>query len=144
MPSITLVIESNLDNVRLAALAVNKLCADYFAEQDVCSIELGVVEALTNIVKHSYRDNPAGEISVHLVFKDYLLNIRIQDSGLAIDTETVDITGGDAFDYDPNDQKNLPEGGLGLALIHNSMDDVKYETRDGVNTMTLTKVRRLG
>jgi len=141
MTGITLVIESTLNNVRLIGLTVNKLCSNYFQESDVCSIELSVVEAITNIVKHSYPDSSAGKIKASLDFEHDVLRIQISDSGISIDKDSIDITGGNAFDYDPNDQENLPEGGLGLALINNCMDDITYETKNGINTMTLIKQR---
>ena len=46
-----------------------------------------------------------------------------------------------AFDFDPDDLINLPEGGMGLSIICAAMDEVAYETGAGGNQLFLTKRR---
>jgi len=41
--------------------------------------------------------------------------------------------------FDPINVENLPEGGMGLSIIHQIMDCVAYETTNGRNKLILTK-----
>ena len=139
MPSITLIINSELENVGLVGRTVNKLCSDIFQQSELWNIELGVVEAVTNVIKHSYSRKPNGTVKIILKFAEHTLHINIQDSGEPLDTNRIDLTGKREIEFDPNDRENLPEGGMGLYLINKSMDKVSYKSKDGVNTLTLIK-----
>jgi len=48
------------------------------------------------------------------------------------------------LDYDPDDLASLPEGGMGLYLLHSLMDHVDYVSRDGRNVLTLERRFRRG
>ena len=43
------------------------------------------------------------------------------------------------LEFDPTELNMLPEGGLGLAIIREVMDDVTYSRRHDKNTLSLTK-----
>ncbi len=139
MPCITLIINSELENVGLVGRTVNKLCSDLFLETEIWNIELGVVEAVTNVIKHSYSKKPNGTVKIMMQFEEEIVQIMIQDSGEPLDTNRVDLTGRNVIDFDPKDKKNLPEGGMGLFLINQSMDHINYLSENGVNTLTLLK-----
>lgn len=139
MPRITLIINSELENVGLVGRTVNKLCSDLFQETEIWNIELGVVEAVTNVIKHSYSKKPNGMVKIMMQFEEETVQIVIQDSGEPLDKNRVDLTGGKVIDFDPKDRKSLPEGGMGLFLINQSVDKINYLSENGVNTLTLLK-----
>ena len=43
------------------------------------------------------------------------------------------------LDHEKPDQFSIPENGRGLALMLEMMDQVKYSSKDGKNTLTLIK-----
>jgi len=135
------IISSELENVGLVGRAVNKLCSDLFLETEIWNIELAVVEAVTNVIKHSYSKKPNGTVKIILKLGHEIVQITIQDSGVSLDTGLIDLTGGNVIEFDPKDRANLPEGGMGLYLIHKTMDKVNYLSKNGVNTLTLIKQR---
>ncbi|HJY81408.1 MAG TPA: ATP-binding protein [Candidatus Binatia bacterium] len=133
--AIRLVIDSSLQNVPLVGAAVNALCASLSLEQiDAYQIELCAVEAVTNAIKHAY-DNRLG-FPVQVLFTTYpdKLVLAVCDEGKKM-AELV----APSLDFDPADREHLPEGGMGLFLIHSVMDKVTYTSRRGKNTLTMVK-----
>jgi serine/threonine-protein kinase RsbW len=91
-------------------------------------IELAVMEALTNVVVHAYRERPGQPIVVSWVDRPDRLIIEIRDRGDSMSTPP------DRGFPDPTE-----EGGRGWPIIRACLDRVKYESRDGVNVLTLEK-----
>ncbi len=56
--SISLSIDADLDKVSLIARAVRALCAEILHPDDVDAVELGLVEAINNVIKHGYGGQP--------------------------------------------------------------------------------------
>jgi serine/threonine-protein kinase RsbW len=46
------------------------------------------------------------------------------------------------LDYCPKDVAGLPEGGMGLYIMHQVMDRVEYASEGGRNVLTLTRLAR--
>ena len=44
------------------------------------------------------------------------------------------------LDYCPKDVAGLPEGGMGLYIMHQVMDRVEYASEGGRNVLTLTRL----
>ena len=87
------------------------------------------VEAFNNTVIHAYEDQPHGPVHVELEITEEYLTVRVMDEGKAFVLEEVP---------EP-DLAALPEGGLGLFIIRNFMDDVGYERRGDRNVLTMVK-----
>lgn len=106
-------------------------------DRSICfKVELALEEVLINLVKHAYRaGNAAGEIEV-------LYNLSAPDSLSFVIKDQ-----GEPFnplDYQPAPFLHLPleerrEGGLGIILIKNSMDQCRYERLEPFNILTLEK-----
>ena len=128
-------IASEQTNVSLVGLAVNRISYHMgFSSQDAHQIEIGVVEAVHNAIRHSHKNDPSLVVEVILdVFEDYLL-IRVRDFGLSMGRLKIP-----DLDFDPDDLNNIPESGMGLFIINKIMDDVKYESKDGFNQLVMTK-----
>ena len=87
-------------------------------------IDLAVEEIFVNIANYAYRPVRENPLEVTLTFLD---------SGAPYDPlakEDPDIT---------LDVKDRQIGGLGIFLVKQTMDDVKYEYKNGRNILTLTK-----
>ena len=91
---------------------------------------LAVQELLVNIVRHAY-DGDEGDIQFELHLSDQDLNIEISDQATT------------AFEIPENIQEpdplDLPEHGMGLFIINQSFDRVKYERLSGGNRWQLMK-----
>jgi len=132
---IKLSIDSRLENIGLVGLAVQALCAYVgFSESDAYQIQLCIVEAVNNVVKHAYGGQPGHEaVVVVKVFPDRI-SFQIVNTG-----KTMEPTKQKKIEFVPADRAALPESGWGLHIIRTVMDEVSYQTVDGTNIFTLDK-----
>lgn len=138
--STTYFIESNFEEVSHLGQAIHKMVADAgMGEVDSARVELGVVEALNNVVEHAYQWQLNHKIKVVFESSKNYVVIHIIDTGMAM--------GKSLFYVDNNQQEvkehivleDIPEGGWGLALIKSIMDEVSYNSENGINHLTLLK-----
>jgi serine/threonine-protein kinase RsbW len=106
-------------------------------EQD--AVELGITEALTNIVRHGTLD-PDEPVELHWTERPGRLEIEIVDRGQAIPEHRLRDAGPSTFDFDETDIGGLPEGGMGLALIKAAFDHIDYRSDGGENHLHLIKL----
>ena len=133
---IKLAISSRLENVALMGMAVNKMCSvTPLSEIESLQVELCVVEACNNVIKHGYGHEPHHELEVVVTLGLDRILISIRDLGIARK-----VVATPSLNYDPDCLATLPENGMGLFLIHQIMDHVHYETTEGRNVLTLTKL----
>ena len=96
-------------------------------------LRLAADEAVTNVLLHGYQ-NQEGLIELELKRAQDTLILVIRDYAPAFDPTTVACTELDACLLD-----RLP-GGLGLRLIRNAVDELRYcRAADGANVLTFTK-----
>lgn len=105
--------------------------------EDIAELEIILVEALNNIVKHSYKENPDGRIEIEISIFENLWECRLIDSGISRNNFEVP-----NLEFDPTDIQNLPESGMGLFLINKLTDSNKYKIYDSHNEFILTKMLR--
>lgn len=135
--AIRIVIESKIENVFLVGLAVNKICSHLDLDDTEASrMEVCIVEAVTNSIRHSYRGAPGREVTLTVTVLEDRVEFQICDQGASIPPEKLEKP---RLKFDPRDIKSLPEGGMGIYLMHQIMDDVRYVRGDGKNTLTLVK-----
>lgn len=106
-------------------------------DQDQSELEICLIEALNNVVKHSYNAKPENIIILDVDIGEESITIRIIDSG----NSRTDFSK-PTLDYDPDDIENLPENGMGLFIIDQLMDSTNYETEGGKNIFIMTKTFR--
>ncbi len=87
------------------------------------------VEAFNNAVIHAYKDRAPGPVQVDLNVNPQRLLVMISDEGKTFVPDRV---------AEP-DLDALPEGGLGLFIIRNFMDEVSYERVGDRNVLTMAK-----
>jgi serine/threonine-protein kinase RsbW len=128
-----------LGDIAAVAVAVKAFIAGNVPE-DICNaIELGVTEALTNVVTHGYAGVAHAAVEVTVEESPAAVVVQVMDSGRPIPEEAFLRAGKSVFDFDPDDIGQLPVGGMGLPLIKELFDAVKYESQDGINRLTLAK-----
>ena len=108
------------------------MASNGWKDDEISDAALATDEAVTNIILHGYRA-AGGEVRLLCIVTGTEVTISIED---------------DAPQFDPT--KYVPakttgplpergEGGLGIILIRNVMDEISYEFRDGKNVLTMRK-----
>lgn len=97
----------------------------------VAQFELAIVEAINNIVEHSYADSNEGYLAVKVSVTPKGIEVVLSDKG-----KTMDVLGSLRELPNPED---LPEGGWGMFIIESYVDDIDYKTTRGVNYLSLVK-----
>lgn len=142
MSRLRLTINSDLRDVYLVGLTVNRICEHLHMDPvEASQVELCAVEAVTNSIRHAYRNEPDNEVSVTLAVRNNRLEVEVADTGLAMLAAQVErlSRGSNVLDFDPQDRASLPEGGMGLQIMHEVMDEVSYATEGRVNRLRLTR-----
>ena len=140
-----LTIDSDLKDVFLVGLTVNKICEHMqMGTIESSEVELCAVEGVTNAILHAYRKHTGNEVSVTLLIRHNRLEIEISDKGEAMTPAQQSRLnwGSDALDFDPNERAALPEGGMGLQIMHEFMDEVSYRSEGEVNSLKLIRLLR--
>ena len=143
MSRLRLTIDSDLRDVTLIGLTVNKICEHLRMDQvEASRVELCAVEAVTNSIRHAYRNEPGHEVSVTLVVSGNRLEVEVADSGIAmLATQVARLSHGcDVLNFDATDRAALPEGGMGLQIMREVMDEVSYRTEGQTNLLKLIRV----
>jgi len=122
----TLTIESRTERLIAVREFVSSAARSFgFGDEDVSKIALAVDEACTNIIKHAYRFDPSGSISVTVRGRNGSFEVTIRDTGREFDPAGVPA---------PNMKEYLARyrrGGLGMYLMRSLMDEVKYDILPG-------------
>jgi serine/threonine-protein kinase RsbW len=128
-------IDSHLEHIGLVGLAVQALCSYVgFSEVEAYQIQLCVVEAVTNVVKHAYGAQAGHEVVVAVSLHPEGISFRVMDTG-----KTMKPLSREPLEFDPTNLATIPEGGLGLHIIQTVMDEVDYQTANGTNILTMHK-----
>ncbi len=104
---------------------------------DENKIILAVDEAVTNIIEHAYEDQAEGSIEIEIELDDHRFSIRILDTGKEFNPDEI---------HDPDIMDHVKYGkkkGLGIFLMRQIMDEVRYAFKDGIkNEVVLVKYIR--
>jgi len=134
--SLSLTISSSMKEVRKLGLAVRKFCKQTpFDELETYHVELAVVEAANNIIKHTYKEETNQELELNVYLCDDKITLALTDTGEPVENLSRPAT----LIFDPDFVNDLPQGRMGLYLIHKIMDVVQSSSNDGVNLITMTK-----
>ena len=102
--------------------------------KSIIQMEIAVEEIFVNIANYSYGEETGiATISVETSDDPYCAEVTFSDSGIPYNP---------LAKPDPNISlgiKERPIGGLGIYMVKKSMDDVKYNYKDGQNILTIHK-----
>lgn len=121
-----------IDDVREWALAHGRDAG--LDEEALFAIQIAVSEALSNVVRHSFRGEGHHHVPVALDIDDAEVRVVIRDRGEPFD----------ATRYRRPDLDEPGTGGYGIHLIHEVMDDVIRENTHDGTLITLIKRRATG
>lgn len=132
---ITFLIDSNLDNVSLAGVAVRGICSYLsLTEADAYYLELCVVEAVNNAIKHAYGSEAGHTVEINIIYSKDGITFEISDWG-----EKMLSQGLPRLNFDAGNPVTIPERGMGLFIIDSVMDKVIYSSEGAKNTLTMCK-----
>lgn len=135
--AIILTIDSRLENVGLLGVATRGIVRQLgFSEDEALNLELCVVEAASNCVRHAYHGEAGHPVLVRLTAGGERLKITVEDEGRPIPE---DKRRPQPIEFDPSDIESIPEGGRGVFLVHALMDTVEYGREGRRNVLVMTK-----
>ncbi len=132
---INISLQSKFSKVVATSKLVREYCTEKNISKDDCDdIEICVVEALNNIIEHSYGRIESHQIQIELIFEKLYLQIKITDKGnRRKNFKKAELK------VNPSYIQSLPERGMGLFIIEKLMDKTSYETQNDSNIFTMTK-----
>lgn len=99
----------------------------------IFDLNLALEEFLTNVIKYSYGDNQEHLININISLIEDEIIIVIEDDGNSFNP----------LEISEPDIKKPPEkrkiGGLGIHLIRNLFDQLKYERKNNKNIVSFVK-----
>ena len=135
MKTYELTVDATLDNLRL----VNAFLEEHLEEADCplkaqMQISVAAEEIYVNIAHYAYAPE-TGRATLRLELQEEppAVTLTFLDSGMPFNP--LDRTAPDVSL--PAEEREI--GGLGIFMTRKSMDDVRYEFRDGQNVLTLIK-----
>ncbi len=114
-----LIVESRLDAItEVRHWAVQQARHAGFDAEAIFAINLAVGEALANVVQHAYDGQAGHQIHLSLIIDETKFSLTIRDFGQKFDLDS----------YTPPNLDVPGEGGYGVYLIKQVMDEVTYNT----------------
>ena len=130
-------ITNRLEEVPQMMASIEDICAEEgIDEMMILGVNLALEEAVVNVVNYAYPEGTVGDIEMEVNADAKAITFILRDHGKPFDptaAKEVDIT---------LSAEERQIGGLGIHLIRNYMDEVKYEYCDGQNVLTLVKNKK--
>lgn len=99
-------------------------------------VKLALEEVLMNVINHGHSDRGEHQVDISLTLTDEAVTVDVVDDGRPFDP----LTQAPRPDIDAS-VKDRRIGGLGVYLIREMMDDVRYRRERGRNRLVMTKRR---
>ncbi len=135
-----MMIGRDLSELGRAADQLRAWLAGVLDDEAAAGVELALVEALTNSIRHGPTES-AQPIGIFLEVTDAEVVIEIADGSPPMPT-LFDGAGQQKLELDSFDVEELAEGGRGLSLIVLSMDEVSFVQTDGQVRLRMVLHRR--
>lgn len=122
---------ARIDDVDAMGLQLKAAAAPMLSEDRLIAFEIAVIEALTNVVLHALRGVPDATIDIDVSGENGKVQVEIRDHGRPAPPDLFDSVG--ALD----EVDAMAESGRGVALILTCADEVNYQSKDGLNRLSL-------
>jgi anti-sigma regulatory factor (Ser/Thr protein kinase) len=120
-PLVLVSAQASLKSLPLFSQAIRRFLiegCDLDAESpETVQCRLAIQEAVTNVLRHAYRDREPGRIELELYREDEDVVARIRDDGVPFDPRAARVA----------ELDEPAEGGYGLSIIAGVMTEVDYE-----------------
>jgi serine/threonine-protein kinase RsbW len=135
-PELSISIPSKTELLKMVVDLTNHIATiNHFSPADARKIALATDEAITNVIKHSYKNVMDEEIKLEFYCAPEGLKIKIIFTGVPPVLEKVGVD----LDQMIKDKK---KGGLGVELIRRIMDSVEYQTLGNLNSFEMIKWKK--
>jgi serine/threonine-protein kinase RsbW len=128
------VIENQIGELSSLAEKIDELAEEWKLSPGLAiNLNLVIEEAVSNIIFYAFKDKQKHDIEISVSLENSRLTIKITDDGIPFNPlvqQQPDINL-------PAEER--PIGGLGIFLISQIMDEMKYERNKNNNILTLTK-----
>ena len=135
--SLTLHVPGTVDAIHPATVQAEAwLVEQQVSFEAMYLVSLAIEELVTNCIKYGYKDSASHTIDFLLRVDGQILRLEVIDDGSPfnpLEAPRPDLSL-------PPEQR--PIGGLGLHLLRELADEMRYERRDGTNRLTLIKRMR--
>ncbi|HXV20295.1 MAG TPA: ATP-binding protein [Desulfuromonadales bacterium] len=139
--TIRLTIDSDLAEVRQVRRALSVLVGEGpLSPEEWYQVKVCIAEAVNNAIIHAYGRQGGHPVEVEVERLADRVVCRIADFGKPMPAGVLQQK--PQLDYCPKDVARLPEGGMGLYIMHQVMDRVEYESKNGRNVLILTRLAR--
>jgi anti-sigma regulatory factor (Ser/Thr protein kinase) len=129
-------IPAKLDQISVLSDMAERAAKDAgFDDRTAYLCALAVGEACENIVKHGYGGTGEGHVELTAASSDGILDLTIED-------EAPPFNPAQQPDCASSEEKIPTEGGFGLLIIHNAMDEISYQRRGENNLLRMRKASR--
>jgi len=132
-PELAISIPSRTELLKMVVDLANHIATlNHFSSSDSRKIALAIDEAITNVIKHSYKNVMDEDIKLEFYSAPEGLKIKISFTGVPPVLSKVGV----------NLKKMIEDGkkgGLGVELMRRIMDSVEYKTTGNVNTCEMIK-----
>src|SRR5262245_2435236 len=132
--TLELSIASTLSGVRKAAAILREALSDVGSIRMRHEMELALVEACTNSVKHGSWGMEGESMHITLAVDDRQIRVVVEDNGQPFEIKKTTLAA-----LGTTSLESLPTRGMGLPLIQELMDSVTYEPEGGKNRLVLVK-----
>jgi serine/threonine-protein kinase RsbW len=131
--TVSLTMPARPEFITLSRLALTGLArSGSLPEETLADLKLALSEAVSNSVRHAYADGGAGVVEIRYELRPDQIAIEVVDDGPGFDPE--------AF---AEEEGELSEGGLGIAIIRALSDEFEVGARGGGGGVRLRFVKRL-
>ena len=132
--TVRLTIPAKPEYITLSRLALAGLSrVRSFPDETLADLKLALTEACSNSVRHAYADGE-GQVEISFELRDDRLVVEVADDGSGFEVDAG--TAGD-------DEGELTEGGLGIAIIRSIADEVEIGDGPGGKGSRLRFVKLL-
>jgi serine/threonine-protein kinase RsbW len=136
---IKIVIDSKLKEVPSVGKKIREICLSMrLSSFEAFQIELCVVEAVTNSIKHAYRLEAGHQVEITLSIVSDKFIFDICDTGISMDSKLLEEKD-PSLSFDADNLESVSEKGRGLVIIKEIMDNVTYTSKQGKNCLSMTK-----
>lgn len=132
--------DSNVDDVVVASAMLRSLFDQLgLPERDAEQMELCLMEALVNTVRHAYKNRPGNPVILRFRLGKADIHFEVEDHGTGCEKKDLEEAIRKATAFDPTNPDTLAEGGRGMLIIHEVMTEWDYFSEDGRNVLTMSK-----
>lgn len=134
--TIKIIFKSSLDYLPLISQASRTICSSLVNDGWILyQLELCLVEAISNIIIHAYKNKNNKEIELVLILNPNSIVFKLYDSGAKYSYQEKTVAA-----EENQDIASFSESGRGLLIMKKFMDDVKTIEEDGKNVIILKKL----